>query len=391
MQLNACLFRFLGMEHRKDLLSWSFLFRAVCAVILLPSRPVGLSAQQQIQVQSTFLKEHCGSLPANARSCVECHVAPVVGGSSQITVTRAGDRTTGRYVGIGDGGILHKKGESDERKSTPIQGLRVSLNLLGDGYVEVIPDEEFNRIATEQVEVSHGKIRGECNFVSPIESKIKPKAVGRFGWKAQHASILDASADALRNELGVPNRLLSKNTEKGSTQSLFQKDSDELDAIVEFVRNTEPIEPDLPRLLTEWSQAGSRLFDKIGCSICHIRTLTTAPAGTRMKGSGVIVSQRRGNKEIHPFSDYLLHDVGTGDGIVQNVRPEDYDESTANKFRTAPLWGVRFRSWLMHDGKSVTYHQAIMRHGNEASDVVQNYLRLTPIEKEQLRLFLDSL
>ena len=110
-----------------------------------------------------------------------------------------------------------------------------------------------------------------------------------------------------------------------------------------------------------------------------------------MKGSGTVVSERLGSKEIHPFSDYLLHDVGTGDGIVQNVRPEDYDESTANKFRTAPLWGVRYRSWLMHDGKSVTYHQAIMRHGGEASDIVQNYLSLTPIEKEQLRLFLDSL
>ena len=56
------------------------------------------------------------------------------------------------------------------------------------------------------------------------------------------------------------------------------------------------------------------------------------------------VSERLGNREIHPFSDFLLHDVGTGDGIIQNIVPGDYDRTTANKFRTAPLWGVRYRS-----------------------------------------------
>jgi CxxC motif-containing protein (DUF1111 family) len=114
-------------------------------------------------------------------------------------------------------------------------------------------------------------------------------------------------------------------------------------------------------------------------------------ARNKLDGVDQTVSQRLGDKEIHPFSDYLLHDVGTGDGIVQNLLPEDYKESTANKFRTAPLWGVRFRTWMMHDGKSVTYHQAIMRHGGEASEVVERYKELTPVEKEQLRQFLDSL
>ena len=122
-----------------------------------------------------------------------------------------------------------------------------------------------------------------------------------------------------------------------------------------------------------------------------LATLKTAPPGTPINGGADRVSERLGNKEIHPYSDFLLHDVGTGDGIVQNIRPQDYDESTANKFRTAPLWGVRYRSWLMHDGKSITYHQAIMRHGGEASRVVQNYVDLTPIEKDDLRAFLNSL
>lgn len=161
--------------------------------------------------------------------------------------------------------------------------------------------------------------------------------------------------------------------------------------MVEFIRSTEPIAPDPDRSANEGAQAGSKIFDRIGCSLCHVRTLKTAPAGTRIKGTGLVVDGRLGNKEIHPFSDYLLHDIGTGDGIVQNARPEDYAESTSKKFRTAPLWGLRFRLWMMHDGKTISYHQAIMRHRGEALDVIENYTRLTSAEKEQLRLFLDSL
>jgi CxxC motif-containing protein (DUF1111 family) len=94
---------------------------------------------------------------------------------------------------------------------------------------------------------------------------------------------------------------------------------------------------------------------------------------------------------IHPYSDFLLHDVGTGDGIPQAAKPEYLDQSTADKFRTPPLWGLRFRSWMMHDGNSVTYHQAIMRHRGEATKVRERYEALSPVEKQQLRAFLNSL
>ena len=97
------------------------------------------------------------------------------------------------------------------------------------------------------------------------------------------------------------------------------------------------------------------------------------------------------DKAIHPYGDFLLHDVGTGDGITQNIETGDYDKRTASMFRTAPLWGLRFRTWLMHDGKSFTYHQAIMSHGGEATDVVGRYMQLSPQEKEELRQFLDAL
>lgn len=343
-----------------------------------------------------FNQMHSSRRPANARSCAECHSSPTTGGSSRRTVMRAGSFVGGKYIAIRDGGILHTIDYDASARGATMYGARVTPNLLGDGYVEAVRDEELQAIANQQVAASHGKIHGEVVYLTPPNDSNDGKFIGRFGWKAQHASLLDASADALLNELGVPNPIFPGNSntsaERGNArQHPSATAADELKELVQFVRSTEPIAPDPVRSTAEGAQAGSKIFDRIGCSLCHVRTLKTAPPGTRLRSSGIVVSARLGNKEIHPFSDYLLHDIGTGDGIVQNVRPEDYARSTANKFRTAPLWGVRFRLWMMHDGKSLTYHQAIMRHRGEALDVTENYAHLTPTEQEQLRLFLDSL
>jgi len=93
-----------------------------------------------------------------------------------------------------------------------------------------------------------------------------------------------------------------------------------------------------------------------------------------------------GGKTIHPYSDFLLHNIGTGDGIVQNGPPD-----TASKMRTAPLWGMRAKSRLMHDLLSMTRNEAIMHHEGEAAGVTNNYRALTTTQKNQLMVFLNSL
>jgi len=309
---------------------------------------------------------------------------------------RAGFNTAGKYVGVPDGGILHTINYDTIATSAKMYGPRVTLSLLGDGYIEAVSDQEFEKIAHEQAKASQGKVHGEVVYVTPVESAGGPKVVGRFGWKSQHATVLSASADALLHELGVPNRIFPGDLAAsvkggGSFYDAAADDSGELDKMVAFIRSTEPASPDPVRSATEGAKAGSKIFDRIGCSLCHVRTLKTAPPGTLVDGSGIVVSERLGNKKIHPYSDYLLHDIGTGDGIIQNVWPEDYAESTRNKFRTAPLWGLRFRLWMMHDGRSLTYHQAIMRHRGEALSTTLNYAHLSPAEKKELRQFLDSL
>ena len=105
-----------------------------------------------------------------------------------------------------------------------------------------------------------------------------------------------------------------------------------------------------------------------------------------MLGGITTVPDALGNKVIHPFSDFLLHNVGTGDGIVQNGQ-----QSTRNRMRTPPLWGMRSRDRLMHDGESLTRNDAILRHAADATAVINNYRGLSNTQKNQLVAFLNSL
>jgi len=138
--------------------------------------------------------------------------------------------------------------------------------------------------------------------------------------------------------------------------------------------------------VTAAAAVGEHVFNAIGCHVCHVPAIVTAPAGTLINGDTFTVPPALGSKIIHAFGDYLLHDVGTGDGIVQNG-----GAGTRNKLRTPPLWGVRTRSRLMHDGKSLTMADAILRHANEAALVVHNFKTLSDLQRHQLLAFLSSL
>src|SRR6185503_1455336 len=128
---------------------------------------------------------------------------------------------------------------------------------------------------------------------------------------------------------------------------------------------------------------------QVGCAGCHVATIRTAPAGTRINGGEFIVPPALGDKFIHPYSDFLLHEIGTGDGIP--ITPNAEDASTANQIRTAPLWALRTRNRLMHDGLSFTREEAIARHGGQAALTRQRFDALTAAQKTLLMKFLNSL
>ncbi|MFN7948314.1 MAG: di-heme oxidoredictase family protein [Blastocatellia bacterium] len=334
----------------------------------------------------------------NAQSCAECHQSPVTGGISQITVLRAGHLDqAGNFIEAPGGSLIndraiHPSLQEFVPDNENIRAFRTSLNVLGDGYVEAIDDRTIIDLARAQARLTGGAIAGQVIEVPLLEAP-GLKRVGRFGWKNQHASLLSFSADAYLNEIGITNRLLTEeNTSLGRPVAEFDKvpdieDADnDIDVFTRFMRATKAPLRDEAAAITLEARAGAQLFNQIGCAICHVPAITTAPPGTVINGGTFTVPPALGGKVIHPYSDFLLHDVGTGDGIVQNG-----DAATANKLRTPPLWGVRSRNRLMHDGQSLSYEDAIRRHRGEAGFITARYNQLNPRQRAQIIRFLRTL
>lgn len=455
----------------------------------------------------------------NAQACSSCHENPVIGGQSQVRELRAGHLDNGGnfvapVITINDGittinpltgmnepptipfncsnpSSANECGRSlinlryicpaidanqahlgpnpptfsfpdtsvAERvpSSESVRTLRISLNLLGDGFVEAIADSTIQGFSTNQCNSVNTTVASPAFVAGDITDSTVPNpangicgevvevlvqechdpnngqngqpqiscpngdtAVGRFGWKDQIATLLTFSADAYLNEMGISNRLppdrddfthycniaVQPNDPAGFTPPNGQPNSSNalpIDSFTRFVRATKapPRDPNLVN--TPEVIAGSKLFSEIGCSICHVSSITTAPAGTTLGAGAITVSPALGNKVIHPFSDFLLHDIGTGDGIVQTFPLQD----TANKVRTAPLWGVRVRPTIMHDGLSVNFDNsssifnsktapslfmgAILRHAGEATNSIKNFQALSAAKKSQVISFLSSL
>ena len=332
----------------------------------------------------------------NAQSCAECHQNPVTGAISQVSEVRAGHFDGANFIEHPGGSLIHSRAINASLQERVLDGnevrtLRTSLNTLGDGFVEAISDETIIAIANSQPGGSRGRIAGEVVRVPVLEAGGALR-VGRFGWKNQHASLVSFSSDAYLNEMGITSPLLSvENTSNGRSIAEFDgvpdpENTEDVEKFASFMRATKAPPRDEALAATTDAQSGSQTFDRIGCAICHVRDITTAAAGTVINGGVLAVASALGDRLIHPFSDFLLHNVGTGDGIVQNGGP-----STRNKLRTAPLWGVRTRNQLMHDGQSLSFNNAILRHGGEASLVINSYRRLSDAQRNQLITFLRSL
>lgn len=391
----------------------------------------------------------------NAQSCRECHQNPTSGGASQVVEHRAGHRgPNGQFVSasvpINDGQqVIVGRTLINDRAICPntanpsiqlqehipdaekIRTNRLSVNVLGDGFIEAVADQMLIDLAEKECATTKRKICGQALPVPIVEAPGKT-GIGRFGWKDQHASLLSFAGDAYINEMGVTNTLFpdevtSLCNPKTVTEPNSQPDPkdglEDIDHFARFIRASKAPPRDDKLAATDAAKHGSELFDRIGCGICHVSTLVTAKAGTAINGGKFTVPEALGSKQFHPFSDFLLHDVGTGDGIAialvehyrvprqvaehiagpnysartvdQMVKCENFSfkavQDAANKVRTPPLWGVRTHARLMHDGESLTMDDAILRHKVEAEEVTEKFKRLSPKDKSDLLKFLSSL
>jgi len=411
----------------------------------------------------------------NAQSCRECHQTPVTGAASQVTEFRAGHLDAhGQFqnpqISINHGAqVIADRNLVNDRAICPeiqervpdtetIRTTRLTTNTLGDGYVEAIADATLLKIRKEQCKASHKKICGQAVKVLVPDGEGGDR-IGRFGWKDQHASLLAFAADAYLNEMGITSRLQknevtticsppvtttipntdpSKITEPNSLPDPTDNNLEDIDHFASFMRSLKAPARDETAAAAAEVQHGAQIFEKIGCSSCHIETIVTGKSPAAPGGPGLHPDALE-NRTIHPYSDFLMHNVGTGDGIPvaliehfgrerveRRMReletskaatpdagpPEDecsesYQTAVLegekhpdllrdtlcarNKIRTAPLWGLRVRSRLMHDGASVELGDAIQRHQGEAEKATEHFSKLKPADKKALLAFLQSL
>jgi CxxC motif-containing protein (DUF1111 family) len=332
----------------------------------------------------------------NAQACRECHQNIVTGGASQIAEHRTGRIELLQFVeSIGGSLIQSRSTHPDIFERVPFEDsvgtLRISTNTLGAGFIEAVANETLLGIRDRQP----AAIRGTALEVAVLEANNAPR-IGRFGWKSQHASLESFAADAYLNEMGITTPILpDENTSLGRLVGFGtpfdlvpdpEDDGIDVVAFANFMRATKAP----PRgAITATVRAGETLFNSVGCNACHVSTLRTAAPGTRINGGVLRVRDAVGNRIIHPYSDFLLHDIGTGDGIP--VLPGAAFASTATQIRTAPLWAMRTRNRLMHDGLSFTKQEAIARHAGQATAAKTAFNSLTPAQRDQVLVFLDSL
>jgi CxxC motif-containing protein (DUF1111 family) len=301
----------------------------------------------------------------NATSCGTCHYLPETGGVGTQIVLR---RDNGLFGASAIDPRCQPQPSGHERFTR-----RIATPLFGAGFVDGIPDDAIVANADPEDRDDDG-IRGRAAMVDdPASGR---RRVARFGWKAQDASLLAAVARALAFEIGVTNRLFPEEALSGIDASLVAscdtvadpedtydigKRSTSLDRLAAFVRQLQPRAAD-----TAADGAGARVFDAVGCAACHRPVVSSSLAGTRA------------------YSDFLLHDIGTGDGVAQG-------DAGPHEMRTAPLWGLHTRRLLLHDGSAFTLAAAIAGHRGEADAVRQRYDALPATDRQTLLAFLKSL
>ncbi|MEQ1513959.1 MAG: di-heme oxidoredictase family protein [Lysobacteraceae bacterium] len=325
----------------------------------------------------------------NNRSCVACHAQPAVGGGSGIRVTRFGQTSSGAFDPMESlGGSLLQQNSIDPRileivpATATVSIQRQSTPLFGMGLIEAIPDETILGNAERQQSLG---LNGVPSLVVDIVSG--QTRVGRFGWKAQLATVLAFSGDAFLNEMGITNRLFpNENAPNGNTVLLAQFDrvrdpedapdpvtgKSAIDTVADFMRFLAP-PPQLT--LTPNALQGRTLFAQTGCSACHTPQMMTGPN----------TIQALNFKEVNLYSDLLLHDMGSlGDGIAQGT-------AGVRDMKTQPLWGLRASGPYLHDGRAPNVDAAIQAHDGEALTSRNQYRTLTATQRQQLLEFLNSI
>jgi CxxC motif-containing protein (DUF1111 family) len=380
----------------------------------------------------------------NGNSCAQCHAHPAVGGSSPISnpqvalanldgarntvpsfITTDGPVREARFIRNPDGsldggvhGLYTITGRTDGEGCNLAQPnfaqqlaahnviFRIPTPTFGLGLVEATPD------STLQANLAANRgIKSQLGISGSFNMSGNDGTITRFGWKAQNKSLLVFAGEAYNVEQGVSNEAFGNErsavagcvyngspedatkmlTDSGSPDGTVAQLSSDLVNFAGFMRFTAPPKP---AAMSASAGNGARLFNSVGCGLCHTSTLTTGPAK----------SAAMSNFTYHPYSDFAIHHMGSrlSDGVNQGAAGPD-------QFRTAPLWGLGQRLFFLHDGRTSDLLQAIQAHassecghadsrssastscGSEANDVVRRFNSLSRMQMQDVLNFLRSL
>jgi len=327
----------------------------------------------------------------NNVSCISCHSTPVTGGNSTVMVLRYGQLTNGVFnpFTAEDGSLLHALAidpavQEIVPSAANVIAHRQTTPLYGAGLIEAIAD---TTIAAGAVAKPNG-VNGTVAWVTDEATGLL--RVGRFGWKAQHATLLTFAGDAYTNEIGITNRVFPvQPAPNGNTAALALFVS--LTAGIKDTPDPVTGKADIDRFhdfmqllagparaasaTSAAAVAGQKIFGQIGCADCHTPSLKTAPNAIAALS----------NQNVPLYSDLLLHEMGSlGDGIAQAA-------ATQTQMRTSPLWGLSVRRPYLHDGRAATIEESILAHAGEGSASRNNYVDLPSASQQELLAFLGSL
>jgi CxxC motif-containing protein (DUF1111 family) len=362
----------------------------------------------------------------NERACGNCHNNGAVGGAGIQIERRYGRFVNGAFDPLANrGGSLRQlfsvgpfTGANGQSCNPPVEVEpaeatvhnvgRLTTPLFGLGLVDAMPDSFFTSMAASEPSAT----RGVANIVATVlpndrdaGQSIGGLRVGRFGWKAGVPNLLQFAADAYMNEMGITTQSCFRGTSitAFATESapngippapagapagtddavgscaggitLIQKD---IDNFKRFMTNLAPPPRDLSN--SGAIARGTPLYDQIGCAACHTRRVYTTPSPAP---NGV-----PGGLNFQPFSDFLAHDMGTLGDQIGNAGDS---LAVTRRMRTAPLWGIRFRRLLLHDGRTNSVAAAIQAHDGQGASARDAFNGLSAAQRTDVVNFVLSM
>lgn len=302
----------------------------------------------------------------NGPSCASCHVAPTPGGmgtAPESFVVRVARILDGRFDPlVGKGGPIARQFAVDGcdlptgvPRLANATSIRSAMTLRGTSLLDFVANSQILAVQAAQPEA----VRGRQNVLDDGRP-------GRFGWKAQTATLVEFMGEALRDEIGVTNPIAPRDLVKGCGANEHRPEADGVapTALVAFLNTIDPPAPSAECL----ASSGAAVFGSIGCATCHTPSFP---------GPG---------KVIRAYTDLLLHDMGPelADGFEQH-------SATGSEFRTAPLWRVSERAHFLHDGRATTLDDAISPHGGQGAAAAAAFEALAPADRQALIEFLGCI